>query len=236
MFKNKTFKLAFLISVSWHLAIMFFVTIIVVPVTFKKARTYTVSFLGPILEKTAFDMMLHKGLPAKDSALYGQPLHFDEGKTASAAADLLVKKAEPFAFGDGGVSGAGNISMLEESKVFPAFQHTEDIIAEEEKPSPDNFKIEGPAAKREMLFAPKAPVVSRRIDQQQESFMVKLKMKIATSGSVKEAGLLVSSGYPDIDLAAINYCKKFQFAAVNAAAGTGAEAEWNTVSVRLKSK
>ena len=69
MFKNKPISAAFLISISVHLFLLFFVTIVVLPANFKIIKPSTVSFLAPILEKAAFEMMLdQKGQPVADQA------------------------------------------------------------------------------------------------------------------------------------------------------------------------
>ncbi|MCM8782233.1 MAG: hypothetical protein NC828_04215, partial [Candidatus Omnitrophica bacterium] len=75
MFRDRDFSIAFLISLSWHLFIMFFVTIVVLPVNFPMLKASTISFLGPILEKTAFEIMIEKGIPSKQT-VYQQTMPF----------------------------------------------------------------------------------------------------------------------------------------------------------------
>lgn len=220
MFRNKTFNIAFLISVSWHLVCMFCFTIVVLPIKFPMAKVSAISFLGPLLEKTAFELMLDRKAEPK-KFLYGEPMRL--GNTVlikgeeilldkpQFEGDFLARKDEK--------AGVSAHDLFGTFKIMPPLwpssiggAQAKDVL----KPLSvvrDNGRltIEGPLADREILFEPEAPIIVKRVESNQDSFIVELKCAVSPGGKVEEAGLLASSGYPDIDLAAINYLKGFQF-------------------------
>lgn len=240
MFKDKQFNKAFLISLSWHIFLLFFVTIIVLPANFKLARTSTVSFLGPILGKTAFEMMVDQQ-PRLKGTSFTQPFYSNSGVIAPAAgaADRLrfdkvfgpVKKA----------GGAGTKELFGNSKIVPSFKQVESAPAVENKAMlQDNsgLSIKGPLAGREIIFRPAPPALQRRVEAaDQDSFGIELRLTVLPDGAVSEASLLASSGYPDIDLEAINYVKTFKFLPVTPGeAGSKSAAQTGTLRLDLKSR
>ena len=58
MFTNRAFNTAFIISLACHLICMFTVNIVILPGRYKIRELTSVSFLGPILEKTALEIIL----------------------------------------------------------------------------------------------------------------------------------------------------------------------------------
>ena len=75
--KRAPFITALGIAIAVHLFLIFGVTIVVVPSNIRVSRAWSVSFLGPILEKTAFEMMVGQHKSA-DVLTRGEPLHFDK--------------------------------------------------------------------------------------------------------------------------------------------------------------
>jgi hypothetical protein len=239
MFRNRTFNIAFLISISWHLFCMFCFTIVVLPVSLPMAKVSKVSFLGPILEKTAFDLMLNKKARPR-RASYTESMRLDDAFLAHEEKGLdglkfdnpflqIVREDTSMSVGD----------LFGNFKVTPPFKQLILENRQEKATQPsspgtrnENFVIEGPFASREILFKPDLPIITKKFDVSEESFMVELKFEVAPGGKIKEVLLLASSGYPDVDLTAINYIKGFQFSSLSS---TG-ESVWGKLRLWLKTK
>lgn len=243
MFKDKSFNLAFLVSLSWHLFLMLFVTIVILPANFKMAKTSTVSFLGPLLEKTAFELMLEQKIPTRQ-VLFTQPMYpktnllsynekglnglkFDTVFSTPKTEDIEINTRE--LFGD--------------FKFTPSFQQAgldigrertkQDLFTQREQ---ENFFIEGPLANREILFKPELPAIPKRVEEGQDSFVVELKFELLPDGRVGDVCLLASSGYPDIDLIAINYVTGFKFSPLDSGAGLKEKSVRGKIRLNLKSR
>jgi len=233
MFRDKPFNAALLISILWHIFCMFFVTIVVLPTSFPLAKVSNISFLGPILEKTAFEIMIERNVPSKHT-LYGRPTRFNNMPLKRGRKEEMNIKFKDFLSTerrrDTRVSSK---DLFGDSKVAPPFQHVSSKVSEEE-PWQKNLFIKGPLVKRDILFKPEMPVISERIGQRQKSFIVKLKANVLPGGNVSEVTLLASSGYPDIDLKAINYMKGFRFSPLGPAAKD--KSEWGNIRINLKSR
>lgn len=237
MFRDRIFSIAFLVSISWHLICMFLFTIVILPISLPMSTISNVSFLGPLLEKTAFELMLDKNSQPKQ-ATYQEPMFFNN-------AFLMHEEGRPGKTKFNGFSLKGQADPAEVSandlfggyKIIPEFS-TKASINEQKAPPPpaakrdDAFLIEGPLARREIILMPEAPVAAKRVGVEQKNFFVELKVKVAGDGKVERADLLASSGYPDIDLAAINYIKGFQFSA----ADINGQAVWDKVKLSIKSQ
>lgn len=238
MFRDKTLNVAFLISVSWHIFCMFCFTIVMLPAGFPIHKISNVSFLGPILEKTAFELMLEKKAQFKQTSyrdimnLNNVFLSHNEGALDKMKLDNSFLKTE------GDEANVSANDLFGNFKVVPPFFQAS-LAGQETPPQQppiyahgEDLVIEGPLASTEILFKPEAPVVTKRIEVGQESFAVELKFKSSSAGKVEEAVLSASSGYPDVDMAAINYIKGFQFSVPDA----GDSRRWNKVKLNLKSK
>lgn len=236
MFRDKTFNLAFLISLSWHLFCMFCITIVILPANFPIAKASSVSFLGPILEKTAFELMLERKIPTRRTS-YREPMYFD--------GTFLTKDEkgiDKLKFDNYFLTGKREEIKPNAKDLFGDFKFTPSFSQGTlNKPSAkgprlegggDGLFIEGPLAKREILFKPELPVLAKRIEPGQESFVVELKFKVSSKGSVDEVLLLASSGYPDVDMAAIGYIKGFQFSPLS----RQDTPLWDKIRLTLKTK
>jgi TonB family protein len=216
---------------------MFLFTVVVLPISLPMSTISNVSFLGPLLEKTAFELMLDRGSQPKRTS-YREPMFFNNAFLSHE--DIRTAK---FKFSDlplGGRLDAAQVSaqdLFGNFKVTPKFS-MRNLTEEPGKSSPaapkgsEAFLIDGPLARREITFRPQAPVAARRISGEQTNFPVELKIKVSKGGQVVEVGLLVSSGYPDVDMAAINYVKAFRFSSAGADGG----AVWDKVKLNIRAQ
>jgi len=230
MVKARPFTVALCISLSCHLFLMFFVTVVVVPKSFQRLRVYTVSFLGPILEKTAFELMFDEKARSENAQLR-QPLDLGGGGGSAAVyaggEGVAVRFESLFPKSSPQPSDAGAYELSDDFKFLPpagAFGHA----IQEARGSGDIRED------REVVFKPVLPTVPRRTDLNRETFAVGLKFKVLPSGAVDDVMLVASSGYPDIDIAAIDYVKGTRYAPLDS--GVEQQPMWYTRKVNLKSR
>lgn len=229
--------MAFLVSVSWHLICMFLFTIVILPVSLPMSTISNVSFLGPLLEKTAFELMLDKNVQPKQVS-YQEPMfinnafltHEDDRIGRARFNDFSLKTRTDQAEVSANDLFGGYKIMPTFSMKAPMPERKAASVAAAS--TDEAFQIEGLLARREIILKPEAPVAAKRVGAEQKNFFVELKVKVTGDGKVEQADLLASSGYPDIDLAAINYVKGFQFSTIEAGGGT----VWDKVKLSIKSQ
>ena len=78
MFRDRIFRISFLFSSAWHLFWILAVSIVIAPNVQPGDIYQEVDFLGPILEKTAFDIMTEKVTPHAETH-YARTAMFAEG-------------------------------------------------------------------------------------------------------------------------------------------------------------
>jgi len=175
-------------------------------------KNYTkVSFLGPILEKTAFEMMMEGALPQAETLYASSIIEMDtqdvavEGPSKISAEEVFQKidrrnkalfakrytvresRAPRFSMGKKGLFyhiGEKGLSKL----------------------------IDGPAKTRAILYKPPMPAFSNKRLFEEEVFVTKYKFVLSKDGNVRSVEPLVSTGYPDIDMKCIKYLKQWKFA------------------------
>ncbi|MFH1848273.1 MAG: energy transducer TonB [Candidatus Omnitrophota bacterium] len=211
MFRDKEFSAALLVSILFHAFCMFAVTVVVMPTSFPIAKTSTISFLGPLFEKTAFELMLDDANPIFRADYPRLPVASGALKMTHGSSSM----AGPLSVYTPRLKERGFKQkirdMLGGFKLVP--EYVPKSVGREDRAEGDRpFRIEGSASGREILFVPDAPDVNKRTDQAIRIFSVELKFSVDPSGKVESAEPIASSGYPDVDLAAIRYLKGFQFA------------------------
>jgi len=244
MFRDRPFNAAFLISLLWHLFLIFCVTIVIFPANIKIAKPSSVSFLGPILEKTAFEIMLGRK-PGPNTTAYKQSVNAN--KKLFNNTDEEMGRLNKAGFGAEPVTGEGKGRGVSSRELFGDFKFTPQPRAAYSAAGyktagltrsfltgGDNISIEGPLADQELLFRPELPIIPRRIESGEGSLAVKLKIRALKGGEVDSAVLLASSGEPAVDLAMINYVKKFRFSPLNSTARTAVD--WGVIKIKFKSR
>jgi len=188
------------------------ITIIIVPVGVMKKRLSDIYFLGSLLDKKSFKHefktldTFFKGrrregaqLSLNDEQILPvERINFSRGK------DLFLKNSPEI---------IGTDSIIGTEKLFPDMIQKERVYSE---PDSAASEISGEAKNRLVLFKPPFPdyrvaVSTHHKDSVPISYNVRLRLVIAKDGTVKTADTLQTSGYPDIDLIAIRYVKKWKF-------------------------
>jgi hypothetical protein len=201
---------------------------IVPPENFFKTEPFTeVTFLGPLLERTAIDIMIGGQDPAGRTKyafasmrdIY-DPLKvpvpkINTGFTATevhgaSGMDLMIRdflsgnKSTPGALF--GIDAAGG--LMRESGMRPL----------------------SPLSKREVIHRPVPPRVISGIYGRRDSFSVRVRALVDRGGRVIRAESFTTTGYPGLDMLASKYVKGWMFESSDASPSEG---EWVDVEVKL---
>ena len=152
MFKDRAFNLSVLFSSLWHLFWILAIGIVITPTVQPSNLYHDVSFLGPILEKTAFDMMTEGAKPQAETLYAWSTLFIDNAylrpkgpgrKSLKGYASRYMRDKYGF-IARKGIRGTKEIPQhyAEEIKVT----HRQSSAKR-----PDYF-IEGPAFLRDVIF------------------------------------------------------------------------------------
>ena len=234
MFKDRAFNLSILFSTALHLFWIFAVCIIVTPSVQPSDAYQEVAFLGPILEKTAFDLMVEEIKPQAETLYARSTLFLDKIYLKPKGPDRKVLKGSiPSAvlnrlafFLQDYVKGPKEIPLYFAEDIRMVYAETE-----KKDMSP---LMEGPAKEREIIFKPERLTISRGAYAGGEKYIVKLKFFISDRGIVYDVEPLVASGHPEIDLEAIRFLKKWRFSPLSLVEKN--KSTWGIVTVKVETK
>jgi len=234
MFKDKAFNLSILFSSAWHLFWIFFIGIIITPDAQPGNLYQEVNFLGPILEKTTFDLMVESVTPHAETLYAKNFLFLDTVYLKPKGPERKVlKEFMPDVMRDRFTFSLRR--FIKDTKEIPLY------FAEDVKMSYRDTgdkaplaPLEGPAGKREIIFKPAPLSVPRSLYGASEEYIVKLKFFVSEKGVVHDIEPVVSSGYPEIDLKAIRFLTKWRFSPLNLAENEGFA--WGIVRVKIEAK
>lgn len=211
MFANRAFNIAFIVSLTWHLVCMFAFNVVVLPGRYKTRDLTSVSFLGPILEETALQIML-VNKPVAVTTRYRHSLKYTHS---------FDRKDEPLLVNETTDEARRHVSANVEDNISNALG----IIFRKDKELPNIVKgigrrdthfrgssgISGAIAEREIIYKPNKPKLPSWITAS-VPYMVELDFRVSSQGEVKEVVPAVSSGNPEVDLLGIRYLKGWKFA------------------------
>lgn len=232
MFSSRAFNIALLISFLWHMTCIAAVNIVVLPGKFKVRELTAVSFLGPILEKTALDiMMANKPIAVMTS-------YESELKGGREVRDVKAETLQP------ADTVKKEINKQAEDKMNRAlglsFREVKDVpnIIKDSKKAPagpsaaGDSGISGPIAGRKVFYKPPKPTVPEWIASG-TLFNLELKFFVSAQGEVKEVIPVVSSGNAEIDLLGIRYLKGWKFTPTAGADSGSAKDAWGRIKIVL---
>ena len=226
MFKNKSFTIAFSISALWHIFWMSALNI-AMPGNLQLVKTSGVSFLGPILDKTAFDVIL-KDRPKFIDTIYKIPqipldglisLELPAIQQKFESGIISIPTRDRFE-----ISLRGLVANVKKIPSYhdDTFQRTSQPIYAD--------RVQGPASVRVLLYKPEPPRLPNILDVTDKKFTMKLKFYISADGKVERVQPVSSSGYPDVDLLGVRYIKEWKFEPKR----TSAEPEWGIIDLDLE--
>ena len=230
MFKDRAFNLSILFSFAWHLFWICAIGIIITP-TVQSSNVYQeIGFLGPILEKTAFDLMVDEVKPqaeilyAKSSMLIEGIYLKPKGPNRKVLKEFaLQREADKFMI--------ILQRYLKGSKEIPVYLTEEIDMLYTEKDIKVISSIEGPAQNREIIFKPESLTIPRGLYSDAEDYVIKLKFFVSNNGIVRDIEPVVSSGYPELDLEGIRFLKAWRFSPSGLAKDD--ESDWGIATVRI---
>jgi len=235
MFKDKRFNLSILFSTLWHLLWISLIAIIVTPTVQPSNGYQEVDFLGPILEKTAFDLMVEEITPRAETlyaksdsftnAIYLKPRGPEREVLQTSIPDSAL---DPFRF-----ILHDYFAGVKEVPVFVTHDFESKFQISPENRDNTAF-VEGPAAAREVISKPEPVKLPRGLYGDTEEYRVRLKFFIFHNGIPYAVEPIVSSGYPEIDIQAIRFLKGWRFSPVSVIEND--RSEWGIVDIRVKAK
>ncbi|MEA3488952.1 MAG: hypothetical protein U9R44_01230 [Candidatus Omnitrophota bacterium] len=224
---SRNLRIALLVSLGAHVLAMSAVTIIT-PDDVERMRPYSrIDFLGPILRKTAFDIMLESVHPAAKTtysyAIYGPQSGYL--KVVASKRESGLREFPPYLENN---MDALVFDFLRGSKVvpdiFPGFKEDglplskwNDVLTEEE-------------GERKVIYRPEPPYIMRGLYGDNITFRVRVTVLIGADGKVRKTEPLTTTGYPQIDLLVSKYVKGWIFEPKK---GPAAGDEWRDVVVVL---
>ena len=234
MFRDRAFNLSIVFSFLWHLFWLTVIGVVITPSIQLSNAYQEVDFLGPILEKTAFDIMVENVKPQAETLYAREALFIDnvylkpKGPERKVLTVFSVSKAqERFTY--------VVKEYIRENKEIPTY-FSEDlrmIYAKRDVTRKLPF-VEGPIQERELIFKPQPVTVPRGLYSDDERYIVKVKFFVSENGIVRDVEPLQSSGYPEIDLRAIRFVKNWRFSP-----GSTSEEDnssWGVTSVTVEAR
>ena len=210
VFTKRNFAMALLVSVFAHFFFMTIVTVVPPEDLFETKPFTRVTFLGPILEKTAFDIMVggENGVGACGGMLvppdfvsaeldvkFPEP-EFDCGRVPSYSGKMLYARVKTLLIGEktspnmffNRAGGIGSFNSLEAKNSFSSI-------------------YEG----RSVVHRPPPPSVIGEIAGKGNYFTVVVSAVINSAGNVESPRVSVTSGHLSVDMEALNYFRAWKF-------------------------
>lgn len=234
MFKDRAFNLSLLFSSAWHLLWICLIGIIITPSVQPSNFYQEVDFLGPILEKTAFDLMVEEATPQAET-LYARTTFFQEKVylKPSGPKRKVLKEFIPGTLREDFVVSLQD--YLRDKKEVSRYSVGDiSTFYREKKDDAPLTVIEGSAGKREVIFKPKLTKVPRGLYGNAEKYFVKLRFFISNDGIVYDVEPLASSGYTRIDLQAVRFLRRWRFSPLSLAEKD--KSTWGIVTVKVEAR
>ncbi len=213
---SRNFIAAFVFSLSLHVALMTAV-LIVVPEDRAIKKPYTrINFLGSILKKTTFDIMIEDtGVQMSLPAEIGMPeINSKAARTRHMRRSLASERP-------------GIRHPVKEEKKMMDFFIGEKTSQATQRPQKNTPVIEMNNIQEENISKPPAPELSKDEFPGVNVLKVEMRLLVDTNGSVKQAIPLTTSGNNVVDMKALRYVRSWVFPA-------SSELLWREVTVEMK--
>ena len=208
MFRSRVFNIALLLSLAFHLSCIFGVNIVVLPGRYSMRDLTSVSFLGPILDKTALEIIL-ANKPVGVTTTYQRDL----SAYVQAAGRKERVPAQDEAKQHIDTRAEDSIDKVL-GRIFRREKEIPGIVTSRTAEEPffkGSGEISGTVADREIMYKPARPELPTWTDVK-PPFTLELEFVVSAQGEVKEVVPFISSGNPEIDLMGIRYLKSWRFA------------------------
>ena len=218
---TRNLGIAILVSLGVHIAWMSVVSI-TTPEEFGRIGPYArVDFLGSILTKTAFDIML-----ADTSTVIINSYDDDAQKEA----DLKAKVTKT----DTGIKDVPEHDVVNKDEGVRDFLSGDKDVQEMSEGSKGHVletdTMDRNVSVRRVIYRPEPPVIMRGIYGDKDTFKVKVKVLIDAGGEVKNAEPVTTTGYPRLDIQALKFVRYWIFDQRDNVPGSD---EWQEIEVIL---
>ena len=221
---SRNIRIALGISILLHMFLMSAV-VIVPPKSLGRNKAFTeVEFLGPILEKTAFDIMLETAVPVKRTtySLDGRAMVGDSLRAASPGKIVFTGMSSLKTSSSIDVIGVGFLTV---GKTVPNF------LLDMGSAGPSLKKDS--VGERKVISVPEEPIIEAGRYGDKTEFRILMRVLVNAEGNVKAAESTTTTGYPEVDIIASNFVKGWTFQPKESIYGKD---EWITREVVIKTK
>jgi len=216
MFRDKTFNISLFISLTWHICCIYAVVVVVLPKGFDFAWFPTISFLGPILEDgiLASDILKTQTyiptpykrslLPKEGLPVFGKHPTYDNNAVRASFKKLSLLERNFFTY-------KKRVPVFEQVRPKQTVKR-KNLIDAKEKLLQQGIQIEKDLSKRGIVYAPhniKFPKWTKSLID--SDFNIRFKVFVSPSGNIERIDRLISSGYPKVDLLAMQYIRDVVF-------------------------
>jgi TonB family protein len=202
LFKDRILNTAILISLLWHAVIMFSFTPVIKTGHIKSYNT-SIAFIGDILERV---------VPGNEKAFTLEQVSLITRTDKLDSTDSKkLEPAQPYP-----VSDFIGLEPKKEQFLYSSDEHMPlglKIYSRKEsaKIQFSNFFMKGEAKDRIIIYKPDLDKVSVLPSDFSSDFNVSVKFIVSKHGFVRAAECVTSSGFSEIDQAALRYVRKWQF-------------------------
>jgi len=220
--REKAFGIFVALSILWHLLWMVSVSVVVMPVEFSLRGFPVVSFLGPILEDRFFKETAREDEPVDVLPLNG----VEDIKVVVDLPEIINPDNILLEYQKEEIVSQG-IDKIKEVPVQAKVELDKKLFESE------LVDLTGPARYREILSKPPLPEYPKWAEEMGMDFDIELKFSVSPLGEVKNTQVVVSSGYPEVDLLGTTYLKRWNFLPLQA--GPRKE-EWGVIKLHFRLK
>jgi hypothetical protein len=218
---DKNLRIAFGISLGIHIFALSAV-MIVVPDLGRKRNFTRVDFLGPILEKTAFDIMLENANPVAVTSYSWGSLPFGARHLEVSSPGKMTFKQDFPEHLEYSMDSL-IIGSLADYKTVPDFY----LDAGKERLTPQSWN----PGKRRVIYTPEPPYIMRGLYGGKDVINMQVRVLVSPRGDVRKVEPVTTTGYPQLDILAAKFARSWMFERKE-----GGEDEWLVLDVKINTK
>ena len=203
---TRSLVIAVLLSLGIHIVGMSVVKI-VAPEWRGRKRPYTkVYFLGPILQKTAFDIMLENVTPVVTTTYSYSGAGVQGGDLKAVAPKRKVYVQEFPVYLEERMDD-DVLDFFSSSKAIPVFA----LSLRSEAFMPAEWSETRSAEERAVVYKPAPPRVDSELYGGKDIFRARFRLLVDSNGNVKGAEPVTTTGYPELDILSTKFVKGWIF-------------------------